>query len=571
MDRSAATDELPLDAIADELKSLLDDCRHPEALLSSLRRRWKACANFLAAGERFEEFGAGDDRLVVEPIAKDPWSNRYAIPEGVAGDAPLLPPIAYHAECLSTIEWRPDGNLPVPRKVLYHLRMLGHALFPKDERFLPIVTIVLTAPRTTDVMNRAIQSCLCQTYGLIEVLVVAASNDGMENRWLGGNVRLLACDSPGLAAARNLGIAEAAGDFVHFLGSDDELLPEAIAKKVDAYAAVGDARLCFSPILANEGPVAGDFEDGNTLGDPILAGLSRFPMPASSWMAPLWFLEQIGPFETEFRHVDDSRYWFRMARSGMKMIAIREPMTRCNPIVVKSVEQIRGALLADIRAIEELAVAPRQFRYLIPLFARVAWLIDLGFDNGMSQAELDEFHEKIMAIERRIGVGIPSGDGPTAILIDQLLFIVRQRRHNEKQGSRPTLLFLEEREGRLLERLSRSSRVNAADLRRWIPDLPPQPFHAMSASERSSLKFALEQLQISVLLGELSIFFRSLVRLAADYPGHPYESAWTGVARLARVLGDETAKQFYRQKFLRYGWQWLGKARQLLRQRDKAS
>jgi hypothetical protein len=85
------------------------------------------------------------------------------------------------------------------------------------------------------------------------------------------------------------------------------------------------------------------------------------------------------------------------------------------------------------------------------------------------------------------------------------------------------------------------------------------------------LKFALEQLQVCVLLGELPIQFRALVRVGADFPGHPFATYWAGVARLARVLGDETAKSICRRKFFQYGWQWLGHARRLLEHQPSAA
>ena len=54
-------------------------------------------------------------------------------------------------------------------------------------------------------------------------------------------MRLLRRVHGGVAGARNLGVREATGDFVHFLDSDDLLLPQAITPLL----MLGGAYLCY--------------------------------------------------------------------------------------------------------------------------------------------------------------------------------------------------------------------------------------------------------------------------------------------------------------------------------------
>ena len=105
----------------------------------------------------------------------------------------------------------------------------------------PDVSIVIPVFNRSEFTPRAIRSCLEQSVR-VEVLVV---DDGsfedveaelrqyslfeMESR-----LRFFRQENQGACVARNLGLAHATGRYVKFLDSDDELMPDALAKEVDA-------------------------------------------------------------------------------------------------------------------------------------------------------------------------------------------------------------------------------------------------------------------------------------------------------------------------------------------------
>lgn len=99
---------------------------------------------------------------------------------------------------------------------------------------LPLVSFIIPTYNAASYLIRAVDSALSQTYPNIEVIIV---DDGSTDdttqivaRRYGARVRYLRQANAGPSAARNRGIAEAQGEFVHFLDADEFLLPTKVEK-----------------------------------------------------------------------------------------------------------------------------------------------------------------------------------------------------------------------------------------------------------------------------------------------------------------------------------------------------
>ena len=93
-----------------------------------------------------------------------------------------------------------------------------------------MVSIIVPTYNRENVIERALRSILRQTYSAYEVIVVDdGSTDGTESVVTGlqdARIRYIALqENQGVAHARNVGIQEAKYDYVAFLDSDDEWLP----------------------------------------------------------------------------------------------------------------------------------------------------------------------------------------------------------------------------------------------------------------------------------------------------------------------------------------------------------
>lgn len=113
-----------------------------------------------------------------------------------------------------------------------------------------MISVVIPVYNRRELVGRAIRSVLAQTYRDFELLVVDdASDDGtaeLVRAEFGGVVQLLVrAENGGVSAARNCAIEAAGGEWLAFLDSDDEWLPDKLAKQVTALGEA-DLQICHT-------------------------------------------------------------------------------------------------------------------------------------------------------------------------------------------------------------------------------------------------------------------------------------------------------------------------------------
>ncbi len=109
----------------------------------------------------------------------------------------------------------------------------------KDET--PDISVIIPVFNRADLLPRAIRSCQDSSVA-VEVLVVddgslediRAVLDGDFNNHPNVSVRLFRQENQGACVARNTGLIHAAGEFVKFLDSDDELISGALVQELAA-------------------------------------------------------------------------------------------------------------------------------------------------------------------------------------------------------------------------------------------------------------------------------------------------------------------------------------------------
>ena len=111
----------------------------------------------------------------------------------------------------------------------------------------PLVSVVIPTYNRAWVIKEAVDSVLAQDYKDFELIIVddgSTDNTSDVLASYGEDVRVLFQENKGVSAARNRGVAEASGQLVAFLDSDDLWLPKKLSMQVEFFNKTPDALIC---------------------------------------------------------------------------------------------------------------------------------------------------------------------------------------------------------------------------------------------------------------------------------------------------------------------------------------
>jgi glycosyltransferase involved in cell wall biosynthesis len=185
------------------------------------------------------------------------------------------------------------------------------------------VSVVIPCYNQAQFLSEAIESVLSQSYDEFEVIVVddGSKDDTKEvaSAYFAEDprVRLITQQNRGLAGARNRGLAEAVGEYVVFLDSDDRLLGEALevgVRELGAHPECAFVSGHYRPIGA-EGDAYAVPRQASIDEDHYLALLrdNYISMPASV-MYRRWVFEEVGGFDGSVDAAADWDLYLRIAR-----------------------------------------------------------------------------------------------------------------------------------------------------------------------------------------------------------------------------------------------------------------
>ena len=111
------------------------------------------------------------------------------------------------------------------------------------------ISVILTTFNRKELLCRAIDSVQAQTRPADEIIVVDdGSTDGtaeaIKEKYPG--IQMLVQKNSGVSAARNRAIEECTGDWIAILDSDDEWLPQKLARQMEETEKHPDYRICHS-------------------------------------------------------------------------------------------------------------------------------------------------------------------------------------------------------------------------------------------------------------------------------------------------------------------------------------
>lgn len=185
----------------------------------------------------------------------------------------------------------------------------------------PCVSVIIPTYNRAALVEGAVQSVLVQSFEDFEILLI---DDGSTDETpsvvleLGkkdSRVRTFQQENAGVSSARNLGIAEARGEWVAFLDSDDAWEPEKLELQLKKLNEKPEAALCFSDAV-----FVGGSRDKRTLfevsgfqGDVSLEAFLRANfIPGPTVMIRRSVLDEVGRFDPALRSSEDRDLWLRV-------------------------------------------------------------------------------------------------------------------------------------------------------------------------------------------------------------------------------------------------------------------
>ena len=182
------------------------------------------------------------------------------------------------------------------------------------------VTIVTPSFNQARYLERTIQSVLNQTYDDIEYIIIdGGSTDGSDEIIKLHQDRLaywVSEKDKGQTDAINKGFAQATGDVMAWLNSDDTLEPQAVARAVSALQENPAMGMVYGHgffINANDDKI-GEFPSAQTDYQRLRRGYVHICQQAAFWRADLW--RKVGPLDDSIYFAMDYDLWLRLARKA---------------------------------------------------------------------------------------------------------------------------------------------------------------------------------------------------------------------------------------------------------------
>jgi len=183
-----------------------------------------------------------------------------------------------------------------------------------------VVSVVVPVYGPAPYLDAALRTAAAQTHPAVEVLVVddrAAPGLAQRVRAVLPEAHVLISRAPGLAAARNTGIADASGSLVAFLDADDLWVAHKLERQVEVLVRSEHVGLACSAFLEFEGdevtvlrPRRTSFREGHAL---LALMLEDLVIP-SAVVCRRGLLEAAGGFPEDRQYFEDFALFQRLAR-----------------------------------------------------------------------------------------------------------------------------------------------------------------------------------------------------------------------------------------------------------------
>ena len=180
------------------------------------------------------------------------------------------------------------------------------------------ISVIIPTYNRKHTLHRAIESVLNQTFKPLEIIVVDdGSNDGT-GEWVEEiypSIKYIFIKNSGVSAARNTGVRSANGQWIAFLDSDDEWMPEKLEQQSLLLGADREAALCHTnEIWIRNGVRVNQLKKHTKFGGYIFEKcLDICRISPSSAILSKKIFKNIGYFDESLKVCEDYDMWLRVA------------------------------------------------------------------------------------------------------------------------------------------------------------------------------------------------------------------------------------------------------------------
>lgn len=255
-------------------------------------------------------------------------------------------------------------------------------------------SVIIPAHNSVRSVAEAVRSARTQRVPPLEVIVVDDASGDDTARVAGeAGARVLRLDeNVGAAAARNAGVASAAGERIAFLDADDSWLPDHLERITAAFAAVPDAVVAFGGLIKLRGSIVHEPPSRFPEGHPLqLFGdlLRRNQVPTSAAVVRRDHYLAVGGMDPHLRIAHDYGLWLKLARRGpfvraegatVHYVIHADQLTSSYSVLLDESWQVRFAMFDGLSDAEQAVHRPRLLE---------AWQLELARSwTRRSSAEL---------------------------------------------------------------------------------------------------------------------------------------------------------------------------------------
>lgn len=222
------------------------------------------------------------------------------------------------------------------------------------DHFLPKISVIIPVYNRLELLKRAVNSVLTQTYINFEIIII---NDGSTDKALydiefcpDPRIKLIHHETnQGVSAARNTGILASSGEYIALLDSDDEWFPLKLEKQLQKVQMTDNIldHTCVTGYILNRGILCRNDEQSSELNQragakQLLQGC--FLSPGSTLMAHRAIFERVGLFDTTLTRCEDWDWLLRHAQEGLKILSVHEALAKVNIQSKPTMEMIKKPL-----------------------------------------------------------------------------------------------------------------------------------------------------------------------------------------------------------------------------------